>query len=138
VRLRPDASPFQERPIARGTIEDVKRGLTVAVDWLIDSGSVVATVRPDLADQIPHAWRRPRAIECFATSTTGGAIALYLGPDITLDIEQPPPVRIHSWVGLKDTNTGSNLIGMDVIFRCNGRVNWNPVAGVGTIVFGSW
>jgi hypothetical protein len=131
----PKNAPTSLRPHQWGEASGTERGqpVTVDVQWLFDTGADVAVVQKRVGD-------------CFDTQPTGasasptvgsGGILMVRGITVAFDAEDASgyssTVTNSKDVGIKDDNSGSNLIGVDHLADAGVTIEWNPMLRSGRL-----
>lgn len=118
------------RPFQIGSAEGTKGTTSVVVskEWLIDTGAEVSAITNSNAANFDLT---PLAATAMAT-TTGAGLAMHSGLTMVFDVKDSAgtdvTVRCSLDVGVKPTDDGSEILGMDQIAHVNARVEWDPVA----------
>jgi len=126
-----DRRPFQ----SNGTIDGYKNSqfVQIGLEWLVDTGACVAAItkiKGDSFDLTPTG--------ASANATTGGAgiimksgLTTYFRVKDTAGIDQIKSCQFP--VGVKQTNHGSEILGMDQIADVQAKVSWDPSTRDGNI-----
>lgn len=104
----------------------------VAVEWLVDTGAEITTVRNLVGRDFAG---RPSGLTAGPT-TGGGGIQVFRGLSAKFEVEGPGGARtveVEGYVGVKRGDTGSNLLGMHHLHLIGATVFWDPIGGVGTL-----
>ena len=112
--------------------------LSVDVTWLVDTGSVLATVR----DCVGRQFGRQPVTGTTASSTTGdpvGIIVTGLQAEFTVEDRRG---RLHTvrsspscYTTIKYNDGGSDVLGMIQLSDVSATVHWDPHGGVGSMRF---
>jgi predicted aspartyl protease len=104
----------------------------VPVEWLVDTGAEISTVRNHVGRDLGG---EPTALTAGGT-TGGGGIQVFRGLSAKFDVKGAGGARtveIEGYVGVKRGDTGSNLLGMHHLALIGATVSWDPARGAGTV-----
>lgn len=130
-----NANHHSLRPHQTGHVAGRKSGTHVRfeIEWMIDTGADIGVVRKIVGDKFDLV-----ATAASASPTNGGGgILIKQGLQVEFTAEDsvgiPRAMRSALPVGVKSSNAGSDIIGMDQLATLNVEVNWSPNSRVGTL-----
>jgi hypothetical protein len=132
----PASSPGSRRPYQAGHASGTKAGkpVRVAVEWLVDTGADIGVVRNGVGANFDLV-----ATAASASPTTGGGgILVKRGLRVEFAAEDSAGAS-HAMasslpVGVKSTNTGSDILGMDQLASVGVEVTWKPDVRTGALL----
>ena len=104
------------------------------VEWLVDTGADISTVRNQIASGF-----QVSSVGLSASPTTGGGgIQVVTGLTAEFQVEDAGGT-IHTaqamrYMGIKSNNAGSDLLGMNHIAEVGATVRWEPTAALGALM----
>lgn len=131
----PAANASDERPHQPGKAEGTKNGLrvSIAVEWLIDTGAEISTITAGTATNFDLTATGGSA----SATTGGGGILVNSGLQTRFEVldqkGNTQHVTFQRNVGVKQTNTGSDILGVDQIGAAGAQVEWDPTAKLGRL-----
>jgi len=118
------------RPFQIGSAEGTKGAIKVVMckEWLIDTGAEVSAITKSNAANFDLTALAATAM----ATTTGAGLAMHSGLTMVFKVKNSVgtdvTVRCSLDVGVKPSDDGSEILGMDQIAHVNARVEWDPVA----------
>src|SRR5262245_55964887 len=128
--LPPAGNASDARPHQQGRAEGTKRrrAVSVAVEWLIDTGAQISTITAGTAANFDLKQTGGSA----SATTGGGGIIVKSGLQTHFEVfdrqGNPQPKSFQRNVGVKQANTGSDILGVDQIGAAGAQVEWDPSA----------
>jgi len=123
------------RPFQIGSAEGTKGGIKVVMskEWLVDTGAEVSVITKSNAANFDLT---PLAATAMAT-TTGTWLAMHSGLEMVFKVKDSAGANVTKRcsldIGVKPSDEGSEILGMDQIAHHSARVEWDPVALDGDI-----
>jgi hypothetical protein len=133
----PRQAPDNQRPhqwgLAKG-LDEVGDIIEADVEWLVDTGADVGVMQ----QQVGELFQSTTIEGLSASPTIGeGAIEMVTGIEVGIEVEDPGGATETRWttrpVGIKSTNEGSNIVGMDQLAEVDAAVEWDPLRQQGRL-----
>lgn len=131
----PAKKSANERPYQLGKAKGKKAGAVVEVDveWLIDTGADISTIRKSTADKFDLT-----ATAGSASGTTGGG-GMLIKSGLTMKFrildqnDKDQQVECSLDVAVKHNDAGSDILGMDQIAEVEAEIQWDPKGKAGRL-----
>jgi hypothetical protein len=134
--LKPPAKiSANKRPHQFGSAKGKKGGadIEVGVEWLIDTGADISTIRKSTAD----AFDLTTTAGSASGTTGGGGMLIKSGLTMKFTIldqnDKDKDVECSLDVAVKHNNAGSDILGMDQIAEVEAEIQWDPTGKVGRL-----
>lgn len=131
------STQVNRRPFQAGRLLGTKYGAPVQaeIDWLVDTGAEIATVRQSLGTQFDTSSTGLTA----SPTTGGGGLQVVTGLTAEFTVEDAAQraqrvVQSTTHVAIKSTNACRDLLGMEQVADVDADVRWDPLAGTGDLV----
>jgi len=131
----PGIAPRSRRPHQNGHVHGTRAAQPVsqAVEWLVDTGADISTVRSSVGAAFDV-----RSVAIRARPTTGGGgIRVVTGLRVEFSVKdvlrRVRAARAGGYVGIKSGNTGSDILGVDQLARAAATVTWLPATRRGRL-----
>ena len=129
-------TPRSRRPSSPGAALGRKSGTNVRepVTWIVDTGADISVVKKSVGDRFDYA--RVRGLSASPTTGRGGIIVV---SGITTEFEVTDGLGTRKStsssknVGVKSSDSGSNLLGMEQIADAKAELLWNPGTRSGSL-----